>query len=351
MKWVPRIRERTWLAESLLILLLVILTFFMVKSVENIQGSARVVNYTGIVRGATQRLVKLEMAGRPDDALIEKLNTVLSDLNQGGGPYGLVHLESQEYREKLHAVIHYWEDLQEEIMAARENGPEQTNLLAMSEGYFFLADELVASAEHFSQTHATQIRWLEGAMLLDIAMILFLLVRQTMKAANLGRRNHELNKTAYIDIHTGLPNKSRCEQVLTAREDITVPTSCMMFDLNDLKWVNDNLGHIAGDTLIYNFAHILRRVLPEKHFLGRYGGDEFVAVLEDVDRDKIEALIEDVQEEVRRFNADGRQVPISFAYGYAVSSDYQHCTLEVLLGKADHNMYQNKRGMKAARNQ
>ena len=52
-----------------------------------------------------------------------------------------------------------------------------------------------------------------------------------------------------------------------------------MFDLNNLKTVNDTMGHSAGDQLIINFAKLLRSVIPEKDFVGRYGGDEFIAVI------------------------------------------------------------------------
>lgn len=335
-----------WVAEIVLILVMIVLTFFMLESVENIQGSARVVNYTGIVRGATQRLVKLEQNGQPNDELITQLNTILDGLEHGGGTYDLIQLDSEEYRERLEKVIRYWDFLKQEIFSARKNGAEDTRLLPMSETYFFLANDLVESAEEFSQKHATQIRWLEFFMLLDMGVILFLLIKQTVKAIRLGHRNSELNKTAYIDIHTGLPNKSSCEKILSRREVITVPTSCIMFDLNDLKRVNDNLGHIAGDTLILNFAHILRRVIPERHFLGRYGGDEFVAVITDMDKEEIEQLIEKIRAEINAFNELSRQLPISFACGYAFSSDYQECTIEVLLGKADYNMYHNKQEMK-----
>lgn len=65
----------------------------------------------------------------------------------------------------------------------------------------------------------------------------------------------------------------------------------IIFDLNDLKEVNDTLGHIAGDTLIMNFAHIIRTSIPEKYFVGRYGGDEFIALLNDVSEDEVKSII------------------------------------------------------------
>lgn len=62
-KVLPSVWKRNWIRESILIIILVVLTSFMLINVNNIQGSARVVNYAGIVRGATQRLVKLELSG------------------------------------------------------------------------------------------------------------------------------------------------------------------------------------------------------------------------------------------------------------------------------------------------
>lgn len=76
----------------------------------------------------------------------------------------------------------------------------------------------------------------------------------------------------------------------------------IVFDLNDLKEVNDSLGHVAGDTLIMNFAHIIRTSIPDNHFVGRYGGNEFIALLTDVTKDEVEEIIASVQDEAKRYN-------------------------------------------------
>lgn len=344
------ILTREWIMESVLIVILTVLTVFMIVSVKNIQGTARVVNYTGIVRGATQRLIKLELEGQANDEMIAYLNDILDGLENGGGTYNLTQLNSMEYQKNLQSVIHYWGHLQKEIDVARVKGPHRSELLRMSEDYFTLADNLVDSAEKYAQEHANKIRWLEFFIITGMTLLLLLLVKQSVNAVKMNRKNRELNKTAYIDIHTGLPNKSKCELVLSQVESVTVPTCCIMFDLNSLKQVNDSLGHLAGDTLILNFSAILRRMIPEKHFLGRYGGDEFVAVITDTTKEKVEKMLQRIQNEILRFNNDSRQIPISFACGYSFSSDYQECTLQVLLEKADHNMYLNKEETKKALN-
>ena len=108
----------------------------------------------------------------------------------------------------------------------------------------------------------------------------------------LRRSNRELRHKAYIDLHTALPNKSRCEELLLDRTPVTAQTTLAVFDLNGLKQVNDHLGHLAGDALIANFASILRTSIPEQYFVGRYGGDEFLAILPGVGREQMEQYLE-----------------------------------------------------------
>ena len=119
--------------------------------------------------------------------------------------------------------------------------------------------------------------------------------------------------------------------------------------MNDLKVVNDSLGHLAGDTLIMNFAHIIRTSIPEKYFVGRYGGDEFIALLNDVTQQDVEDIILQVQNEARCYNEFSKQIYIEFAYGYALSINYQEANLKVLLNQADKNMYECKTRMKQAK--
>ena len=79
--------------------------------------------------------------------------------------------------------------------------------------------------------------------------------------------NKLLEQKAYTDAHTGLPNKDACELLLNTPEKVKESTACMMFDLNNLKIVNDTMGHSAGDRLIMDFAQLLRSVIPEKILL------------------------------------------------------------------------------------
>lgn len=221
----------------------------------------------------------------------------------------------------------------------------------MSETYFEMADETVFAAEDYSQTIATKIRWLEILSAADMTLVIVLMLMQSIQAIQIARKNKVLEQKAYIDLHTGLPNKSRCEELLDNVEFIKEPTACIMFDLNNLKRVNDAMGHSVGDQLIFNFSRLLRGAVPSKDFVGRYGGDEFVVVLYNADRSAIDRVLGRLQRDVAQFNRDcnGDKTEISYAHGWALSSDYSHCTLRTLFDRADKYMYVNKQRSKEGR--
>ena len=166
------------------------------------------------------------------------------------------------------------------------------------------------------------------------------------------KQQMQLTEKAYLDLHTGLPNKSRCEEVLKNQDMAKGIVCCIMIDLNNLKEVNDRLGHVEGDILIKKFGMILRKAIREEDFVGRYGGDEFVAVLQNVDEAVVKLVINRIEEETGKYNKRVRmnleegQAQISYAYGYALSNNIVNCSMEVLLNAADANMYDNKRTVK-----
>ncbi len=186
-------------------------------------------------------------------------------------------LSDKDYQKKLDVQIAYWDKLKNEIQKVRSGENGTADLVDMSETYFQMADETVA-------------------------------------AVKVSHANRQLEQKAYIDLHTGLPNKSKCEELFHNVEFIKTPTACIVFDMNNLKRVNDSLGHSIGDQLILNFARLLRNSIPAKHFVGRYGGDEFMAVIYDATRESITEILTEFQNEVEQFNGYGTQFRISYSH-------------------------------------
>lgn len=177
------------------------------------------------------------------------------------------------------------------------------------------------------------------------ASILYTLVALVTYVALTGvLSNRELAHQAHIDMHTGLYNKSSCNEWLNIEDPVEEPTAVFMFDLNKLKTTNDTLGHDIGDIIIYEFADILRKNLPSRAFIGRYGGDEFIAILHPANDETVHRALADVADAVERYNQrKDVQSPISYAVGTALSTMYPGETMRALLNRADTNMYEDKR--------
>lgn len=131
-----KIRTMETVVQSVLILILMILVILLMSEIGRLQGTARVINYAGLVRGATQREVKLEITGYQNDELIQYLDDILNGLKYGDGNYNLITLDDTDYNKKLDAQIEYWGNLKRQIRKVRELGYEDTDIVEVSETYF-----------------------------------------------------------------------------------------------------------------------------------------------------------------------------------------------------------------------
>lgn len=159
--------------------------------------------------------------------------------------------------------------------------------------------------------------------------------------------NRGLKRKAYTDI-TGIMNKHACLERMSILDcnDSTLNIGFAMFDLNNLKKVNDFYGHEEGDNLIQNFVQILRQASEKKYFLGRFGGDEFITIIENCSEELMETYIEKIREMTDKFNR-GHAIRLSYACGYAISTRGHYYLMDDLLKEADKKMYDNKKMIKS----
>lgn len=329
---------------TVLTTVLIVLFFCIMSLVGKIQGTARVVNYAGLVRGTTQRIVKLENMQSPQDEMLEEVESIIIGLRYGSDDLNLVRLDDSAFQDKMQELEDYFETLKVEIQLVRENGYENTQIIEKSEQFFRICDEATGLAEAYSQRKATALNQLEQVVFADIAGLLILIAMEIFKALRYAAQNRILQKKVYLDEATGLPNKNKCEEILdndTFLEDGETVAVCV-FDLNNLRIINNNLGHGKGDEYIRSFAVQLRGAMPAEHFVGRDGGDEFLAVIRGLEREAVEACLSQVRSQTAEYSADHPEMPISYAAGYAISSDFESCSMRDLFRQADKNMYVDK---------
>ncbi len=165
----------------------------------------------------------------------------------------------------------------------------------------------------------------------------------------LKKNDSYIKEIAYRDALTGVRNASAYhEAVNRINQDIAGGKrfSVAVFDINDLKLVNDNLGHAYGDILIETACGVIRRsFVPSPVF--RIGGDEFAVILEDEESGRAEELMEHFRSEVASFNDLGRLgFEMNVAGGYAEFDSSQDEDFISVFNRADRAMYANKRQIK-----
>ena len=346
-------KKASRVVRLLMMVLTAVLIFFffnVMSLVSDIQGTARVVNYAGLVRGTTQRIVKLEDAGQPQDDLLKAVDSYIKGLRYGSDDLNLVRLDDDEYQAKMTELASYFDRLRAEIVRVREVGYENTDIIAMSEEFFGICDDATRLAEDYSQQKATALNHLEGLVIVDIVGLVVIFAIELARTVRFAALNRELQSKVYLDGATGLPNKNKCEEILGREQPVSAkaPVAVCVFDLNNLHTVNNNFGHEKGDEYIRSFAQQLGRVASETCFVGRDGGDEFIAVLWNADRAAVESCLARIRTNVNEYSVAHPDMPISYAVGYALSSDFDEPpTMRELFSQADKNMYIDKNRAKA----
>ena len=177
---------------SVLTAVLIVLFFGIMSMVSSIQGTARVVNYAGLVRGCTQRIIKLEDAGQPQDGLIESVTSYIQGLRYGSEDLNLVRLDDRAFQEKMEELDAYFQELKAEILLVREKGYENTQIIEKSEHFFGVCDEATGLAEAYSQRKASALSTLEKIVVADIIGLVLLLAFELVKALRYAAQNRIL---------------------------------------------------------------------------------------------------------------------------------------------------------------
>ena len=316
------------------------LIVWMMVIVSHIQGSARVVNYAGLVRGTTQRMVKMEIAGERQDEMSREIESYIHGLREGDDSLSLVRIPDADFQQKMKELNGYYLQVKQEISHLRRTGKADSYLIAASEQFFAICDEATALAEVYSEKQARDLSVLEKGITADIFALMILIGFEFFKALKRLMQNRVLQKKAYLDEATGLPNKNRCEEILNA--PVSSDMGVVSIDLNNLRRINDSRGHQAGDVYIRRFATALRAAVPEEHFVGRLGGDEFLMVTHGLSETGMEELLEDLRAKLAEEAKEHMDTPLSYAAGYVLAKDDPEASMRELFAKADKHMYIQK---------
>jgi diguanylate cyclase (GGDEF)-like protein len=164
----------------------------------------------------------------------------------------------------------------------------------------------------------------------------------------LKQSNQMLEKLAYYDDLTGVLNRRAgnasfmVEMERCIRKDQNMAIA--MVDIDHFKRINDNYGHQAGDVVLRTFANLLQKAVRPYDIVCRYGGEEFLLIMEIQGDKEAEILFERIRERVSSTDIkyQGEIIKITASFGIYVITPSTELTLHELVTTADEALYQAK---------
>jgi diguanylate cyclase (GGDEF)-like protein len=165
--------------------------------------------------------------------------------------------------------------------------------------------------------------------------------------AELNQNQAKLERMATQDVLTKLSNRKQILQTLHSRfeyyQRYKNPFSVLMIDVDHFKNVNDTHGHMAGDMVLSTIGQIFKDTLRSVDSAGRYGGEEFLVILTDSDKDDARHVAERIRLTIANhtFSYEKRKIPVTVSIGIAKTSIYDRDETS-LVNRADQALYAAK---------
>jgi diguanylate cyclase len=206
--------------------------------------------------------------------------------------------------------------------------------------------------KYWSATHQPPIVLTEGALrtlnefsVIGALIFLAFIAHYYSKIARVAE--DQLEQLATTDLLTGLHNRLHMINIasheLARHRRSGKPISLVMFDIDDFKAVNDRYGHECGDFVLQTVAARLRQTMREQDQLARWGGEEFVFLLPETDRDGAREMAEKVRWAVSGSPVEfgAHRITVRLTAGVCLFDPRE--PLDTCLSRADHAMLEGKR--------
>ncbi|MFC3609133.1 sensor domain-containing diguanylate cyclase [Stutzerimonas tarimensis] len=188
---------------------------------------------------------------------------------------------------------------------------------------------------------------IQRTLLINLLVCLLVTVLVLLLVARVLRRYQQrIASLATTDSLTGLPNRRGFEllagqAIAEARRDHS-PLTAVVLDIDHFKALNDDHGHLAGDTVLRDFAGDLRAGLRQSDILCRWGGEEFVILFKGTASDIAHALSEKIRAmaEHKRYRFEDHELALTVSLGQSALTEAD--SLDSLIGRADRALYRAK---------
>ncbi|WKY47081.1 PocR ligand-binding domain-containing protein [Eubacteriaceae bacterium ES3] len=216
---------------------------------------------------------------------------------------------------------------------AREIGADEDEMVAAFNEVPQMSEEQFNRIARFLYTIANQLSNLAYKNYLQKQMI-----KENVE------KQEEILYLSYHDFLTGMYNRRYYEESLSRlNRPENLPLALLLGDVNGLKYLNDTVGHIAGDELLKKIADIIDRHCLKDDVAARLGGDEFVVIMPRTSQKDAEDRIEAMSQSAQSESVAG--MPLSISFGCEMITEEEQSIYEVFK-KAEDKMYREKNRIK-----
>lgn len=198
----------------------------------------------------------------------------------------------------------------------------------------------------------------DSALFVRIGLLLFIVcfgsssLERTIHAVKLGAQSEIVSQLAYKDGLTKIGNRTAFNEQFDALEqpDAPNPVGIIIFDVNNLKMVNDTLGHPVGDDMIVKASQVIQTSYDTPEAICyRIGGDEFAVIIQGKDLEgQYHNGIGKFYYSLEQYNLrPDKQYVLQIAHGFAIYDRQESESLQDIYEQADSRMYENKQHIKA----
>jgi len=164
--------------------------------------------------------------------------------------------------------------------------------------------------------------------------------QRTKKIQN---QKEELKLLSQTDTLTGVYNRNKLNEIVIARQKYDAIYSIIIMDIDDFKIINDKYGHNVGDVVLKEFATVLKKSTRKSDFLGRWGGEEFIIICSDIDKEKTLEISEKIRKKIEDFNFY-KNLKVTASFGVAEYT--KGISYDELFVLADSALYKAKKNGK-----
>jgi len=157
----------------------------------------------------------------------------------------------------------------------------------------------------------------------------------------------EMDLAVHADPVSGIANRFSCDMVIEKYADKALPDTVgvIMIDLTNIQKINTLYGHVMGNMTIRDFSNILRLSSQDLCFVGRNGGNKFLAIFEDCTEERMKTFLDRIEQRVALHNHDSETAPIEYRAGSAFREGAAVRDITSLIGLANRRI--NESGAEA----